>query len=377
MMFELTKFNPWLVGCNLIMILVGYLIVFPALKYPHRLSKTRRRGAYCTIVVFCVFAFWGSDFFHVYDNYKELMSSRWTLESVYHIIAQEIAPDNYFLWRLVVWGLPTILIVKTFKRVEINHDLAVCFFLMIWLLWFSYARVSLAMAMVFFGLALVSKSPSSFFSLLFGLSFILSSLFFHKSAGFIVCIAFLALLVPNKWNKKWILLLLCFPLLVYWASTYLSSFLIGDLSSSNDEINSYIERGQDYMNDDSYIEGFGYFLGQLLERVPYYMLCLSSLKILIYKTYSIPNKSVVVFMKVLVLLVTVASVFAFDISINTQLIYERFMRFSFIPSCVLLTYFWTNRIYPKWHKWTFNIAWIGSLYQIVYMLYCSILYKGN
>ena len=69
MMFELTKFNPWLVGCNLIMILVGYLIVFPALKYPHRLTKSRRRGAYCTIVVFCVFAFWGSDFFHVYDNY--------------------------------------------------------------------------------------------------------------------------------------------------------------------------------------------------------------------------------------------------------------------------------------------------------------------
>lgn len=162
MMFELTKFNPWLVGCNLIMILVGYLIVFPALKYPHRLTKSRRRGAYCTIVVFCVFAFWGSDFFHVYDNYKELLSTGWTLESVYQIIAQEIAPDNYFLWRLVVWGLATILIIKIFKRVDINQDLAVSFFLMIWILWFSYARVSLAMAMVFFGLALVSKSHSSF-----------------------------------------------------------------------------------------------------------------------------------------------------------------------------------------------------------------------
>lgn len=127
--------------------------------------------------------------------------------------------------------------------------------------------------------------------------------------------------------------------MVYWARTYLSSFLIGDLSSSSDEINSYIERGQDYMNNDYYIQGIGYFLGQLLERIPYYMLCLSSLKILIYKTYSVSNRSVVLFMKVLVLLVTVASVFAFDISINTQLIYERFMRFSFIPSCVLLTYF--------------------------------------
>lgn len=52
---------------------------------------------------------------------------------------------------------------------------------MIWILWFSYARVSLAMAMAFFGLAIVSKSPSSLFSLLFGLSFILSSLFSIKA----------------------------------------------------------------------------------------------------------------------------------------------------------------------------------------------------
>lgn len=63
----------------------------------------------------------------MYDNYKELLSTGWTLESVYQIIAQEIAPDNYFLWRLVVWGLATIFIIKTFKCVNINQDLAVSF----------------------------------------------------------------------------------------------------------------------------------------------------------------------------------------------------------------------------------------------------------
>lgn len=374
-MFELTKLNPWLIGCNLIMILLGYFIVFPALKYPYYLTKSRRYGAYCLIVVFCVFAFWGSDFFHIYDDYKELVLSRWRLESVYHFIAKEIAPDSYFFWRLVVWGFATILIAKTFKRVKVNESLSVCFFLMVWILWFSYARVSLSMAMVFFGLAVISKSQKSFFSWLYGLVFIFSSLFFHKSAGFIICISLLAVFIPNKWEKKWFIVLLCFPLMVYVARTYLSSFLIGDLSSNNEEINSYIERGQDYMNDENYIQGLGYLLGQLLERIPYYMLYISSLRLLVYKTYQVDNKSIIVFMKALVLLVTVASVFAFDISINTQLIYERFMRFSFIPSCVLLTYFWCNNIYPKWQKWTFHIAWVGSLYQITYMLYCSMLYK--
>lgn len=374
-MFELTKLNPWLVGSNLLMILIGYFMVLPALKYPYHLSQCRRRGAYCLVVFFCVFAFWGSDFFHIYDEYKELVHSRWKLESVYHFIAKEIAPDSYFLWRFIVWGGATILIAKTFKRVGINKNLSVCFFLMIWILWFSYARVSLSMAMAFMGLAIISKSQKSFVSWLYGLVFIFSSLFFHKSAGFIICISLLALLIPNKWKKKWLIVLLCFPLMVYMARTYLSTFLIGDLSSDNEEINSYIERGQDYMNDDNYIQGLGYLLGQFLERIPYYMLYLCSLRLLIYKTCLVDNKSIIVFMKALVLLVTVASVFAFDISINTQLIYERFMRFSFIPSCVLLTYFWSNNIYPKWQRWTFHIAWVGSLYQITYMLYCSILYK--
>ena len=176
-MFELTKFNPWLVGCNLIMILIGYLIVFPALKYPYHLTKSRRLFAYCLIVFFCVFAFWGSDFFHIYDNYKELVSSGWELEYIYHLIAKDIVPDNYFLWRLIVWGFATILIANTFKMVRVNQDLAVCFFLMIWILWFSYARVSLSMAMAFFGLAIISNSQSSLFSWLYGLVFISASLF--------------------------------------------------------------------------------------------------------------------------------------------------------------------------------------------------------
>lgn len=376
-MFELTKFNPWLVGSNLIMVIIGYLIVFPALKYPFVLTKKRRYGAYSIIVVFCVFAFWGSDFFHIYDNYNELIATGWTLESVYQIIARDFFPDNYFLWRLFIWGLATMMLVKTFKVLGPSKDLAVCFFLMIWLLWFSYARVSLAMALAFWGLAVISRSRKTFVSILYGWVLIFSSLFFHKSSGFIICVSLIALLIPNKWNKKWILLLLCFPLMVFFARTSLSTFLISDLSSNNEEINSYIERGQNYMNDDSYIEGAGYLLGQLLERIPYYMIYITSLRLLISKTKYIDNRSIVVFMKALVLLVTFASVFAFDISINTQLIYERFMRFSFIPSCVLLTYFWSHSIYPKWQKWTFHIAWIGSLYQIVYMLYCSILYKAS
>lgn len=376
-MFELTKFNPWLVGCDLLMVIIGYLIVLPALKYPYILTERRRNSAYCLIIVFCVFAFWGSDFFHIYDNYKDLVLTGWTLESVYQFIAKELFPDNYFLWRLFVWGLATLMLAKTFNSLGIKKDLAICFFLMIWILWFSYARVSLAMAMAFWGLAVISKKRKSFIALLFGLVLIFSSSFFHKSSGFVICVSLIALLIPNKWNKKWILLLLCFPLMVFFARTSLSTFLISDLSSNNEEINSYIERGQNYMNDDSYIEGAGYLLGQLLERIPYYMIYITSLRLLISKTKYIDNRSMVVFMKALVLLVTFASVFAFDISINTQLIYERFMRFSFIPSCVLLTYFWSNAIYPKWQKWTFHIAWIGSLYQIVYMLYCSILYKAS
>lgn len=375
-MFKLVKFNPYLVGINLLMILIGYVIVTPSLKYPYSLTRNRRLWAYILLMLFCMAAFWGSDYFHIYDDYNELVSDGWELEYVYHLIAKYLAPNNYFLWRFIVWGCASLLVVKTFERVKIKQDLAICFFVMIWMLWFSYARVSLAMAMAFYGLAIFSTSRTSLFSWLQGLIFLLSSLFFHKSAGFIVIVSLLALLLPYKGNKRWLVILFSFPLLIYLFRAYLSDFLIGDISSNNEEISSYIARGQNYMNSDNYVQGIGYLIGQLLERVPYYMIFISSITLLVRHNNLVKNDSVKVFMKAIVLLILIASVFAFDVSLNTQLINERFMRFSFIPSCILLTYFWSNGIYPKWQKWTFNIAWIGTLYQISYMLYCSMLYKG-
>lgn len=375
-MFKFVKFNPYLVGINLLMILIGYVIVTPALKYPYSLTRNRRLWAYILLVVFCMAAFWGSDYFHIYDDYSVLVSDGWELEYVYHLIAKYLAPNSYFLWRFIVWGCASLLVVKTFERVNLKQDLAICFFIMIWMLWFSYARVSLAMAMAFYGLAIISTSRTSLFSRLHGLIFLLASLFFHKSAGFIVIVSLLALLLPYKGNKKWLIILVSFPLLIYLFRVYLSDFLIGDISSDNEEISSYIARGQNYMNSDNYVQGIGYLIGQLFERVPYYMIFVTSITLLVRKNNLIKNDSVKVFIKTIVLLILVASVFAFDVSLNTQLIYERFMRFSFIPSCILLTYFWSNGIYPKWQKWTFNIAWIGTLYQISYMLYCSMLYKG-
>lgn len=96
-MFKLVKFNPYLVGINLLMILIGYVIVTPSLKYPYSLTRNRRLWAYILLMLFCMAAFWGSDYFHIYDDYNELVSDGWELEYVYHLIAKYLAPNNYFL----------------------------------------------------------------------------------------------------------------------------------------------------------------------------------------------------------------------------------------------------------------------------------------
>lgn len=375
-MFELVKFNPWLVGCNFLMWLVSYMVVYPALREPYNeLSYYRQKTAFCLLIIFTICAFWGSDWFHIYDKYHILVLNNWRLESVYHWIAANLAPNSYFLWRFIVWGLASILVWSTFNHLALNKSLAIALFLTIWMLWFSYARVSLSMALVFWGFALLHCKSFRSPYFLIGFIAILSAFYFHKSASFAIICCLIALISPLMNRKVWYLLLIFFPVVIYFARQYLSGIFLSDVKIESNEIASYIARGQDYLNLANKFQGVGYLVGQLLERIPYYMLAMTSFRIIVSDEIDEHPKDIVAFMKLLVLITFFASLFMFDLSMNTQLVYERFMRFSFIPACIVLTYCLANGIFPKWHSYVLHIAISGTVYQLIYMFYCSIMYK--
>lgn len=375
-MFELVKFNPWLVGLNLLMWFIAYSMVHQALDTPYYLTKYKKRAAFCILLLFCVYSFWGSDLFHVYDAYHELVQNNWHLESTYHWIAANLAPNSYFLWRLIVWGLASILLWGTFSSLNINKNLAIAIFLSAWMIWFSYARASLSMALAFYGFALIHSTKRWVkFGKLLGGAFILGSFYFHKSASFVIVCCLIVTIFPFFKKKAWWLPLILLLPLLYYLQQQLPSILLGNLETDSEEITSYIERGQGYMEASKKIQGIGYTLGQLLERIPYYMVAITSFRIITSDYADKLPKDIIAFMKVLVLITFTASIFMFNLSFNTQVIYERFMRFSFIPTCVILTYCLEYKIFHKWHRYALWIAIMGSAYQLTYILYCSIVLR--
>lgn len=373
-MFDLIKFNPWLIGLNLIMWGITYILVSPTLAKPYYLSPNRKLFSFCMLLLFTVCAFWGSDWFHIYDKYNMLVLNNWRLESVYHWIAANLASSNYFLWRLIVWGSASTLVWLTFTYLNINRNLAIALFLSIWMIWFSYARVSLSMSLAFWGFALIHTRVNRFSPyFILGFVAIISSFYFHKSASFAIACCLIVTFFPFLNRRMWIFILILFPLLVYYAQQNLSGILLGNIKAESKELASYVARGQEYLSLKNVFQGIGYLLGQLLERIPYYMLAITSFRIIVSDNYEEYSKDIIAFMKLLVLIIISASIFLFDLSMNTQLVYERFMRFSFIPACVVLTYCLDNEIFPKWHKCVLYIAISGSAYQLIYMLYCSIM----
>ena len=243
------------------------------------------------------------------------------------------------------------------------------------MLWFSYARVSLAMAIAFWGFALIvcARTKWKSFYVIVGVIAILSSFFFHKSSIFLIVCCFVAFF--PVFTKKWLILLVIFlPVLLYYLHYNLGDILLSDIEVESNEVTSYIERGQDYLGSEKRFQGVGYLVGQLLERIPYYMLAITSLRLVVLHNVKIYPKSVVFFMRLLILIVFVASIFLLVGVMNTQFIYERFMRFSFIPACIVLAYCLENAIYPRWHNYVLCIAISGTAYQLIYMFYCSILY---
>ena len=91
-----------LVLFNIVLFIFALLCFTKAKKSPFYISSTGRKNfGIFLILIFFVFAFWGSDWFHVADFYPQLQAGNKThMEDVYVWIAQNIAP-NYIVFRII------------------------------------------------------------------------------------------------------------------------------------------------------------------------------------------------------------------------------------------------------------------------------------
>lgn len=360
--------TPLLVGVNIILFLVLFAYVRQAYTRGY-LSKGRREKSVFLAYLFCLFSFWGKDWFGYQGYFEEIQKgySVSSMEEIYNWLGAYLCA-NYIMFRLYIWGLALFLFFKTIKLLKLNYDLALFFFCSIYLIWFSYARVSLAMAVMFYGLAIFITSKTN--KKILGFLLVLLSYYLHKSAAFGIAIIVLAGLM-NKLGKYAIVLpLALFPILLIFVSSNIGGYMDLLLSDEGNMLNEYATAGNSYLMSDSFKSGPGALLQGLLERAPYYLLAYCSIPIY-FKNKIKVSKKVKPFFLVMLLIVVFSSVFAFDLGMNTSTLYGRFLRFSQIPACVVLTYMYSNGILPKVTRIVINLSIVSTFYSLAYVLYNS------
>lgn len=366
--------TPIAIFLNGVILFLFYLAMRRARQYPYKIGKRNEVVGLFLILLFCLFSFWGADWFHYRDEYeKTLVKGSKHLEDIYIWIITYCSPD-YLVFRLIVWGGALWLILRMYNLLPIPYDVSLYLFGLICLIWFSYARVSAAMALQCTGLVLFcSKSRYPLWHKICGLSLIAVSVFFHKSAFFgVVCsYAALVMLINTKYGA--LLCAVSIPILLSYARENIVEILIIDNMSGQEPIQQSLQAGQSYIKSEEVQVGLNTAIQQFLERIPYYLTAvLVFLAFLNKKIRNAMPMNVKVMAAYLITIVSFASIFAFDfgIGVNTTTLYGRFIRFGCIPMSVWLGYLFVHRNFHfRLTRNTIRLAIWGVIYTLVYTFY--------
>lgn len=362
--------SPILVGFNLFLFVIIVLLMRRAMRYPYRVKLINRRFAILLSLVFVLFSFWGLDWFHYLEAYSDLLRGEsGHMEDIYVTIAQKFS-FGYISFRFLIWGGGFVLFYILTQRYSLSADLILFFFLSLWLIWFSYARVSLAMILAYLGASLLYKPFSKkILSYIIGLMLISSSLLFHKTATFAVVVIALAIL-SGIVNKKMFAFIV--PILVLVGPYFISSYFLGFMAMDTSEesiMDMSLRYGRYYLDADTYTIGIGALLQRVFEVTPYYILAILSYWTLLKRNV---EREVAVNMRMLIIIVIFTTLLSFGYGVNTTVLYIRFMRFAFVPSSIIMAYMWSNNQYRVLTRITYYIALLGAFYSILYSLYCTI-----
>lgn len=158
-------------------VLMNIIFLF---SYLFRKNKRVVPLVWVLIAVFLLFAYWDTDYFSFRQIfYTSLQGFR---DPLYYYLSF-VSFDSYTIFRLLIWGSALLLFYKTIKRFSLPLNYSAFIFCVFFLLTFSYARVSLGMAMYFYGVSklLIPSKNNHWLNLAIGIFFIISSYWGHRS----------------------------------------------------------------------------------------------------------------------------------------------------------------------------------------------------
>ena len=364
--------TPYQVLFNLILYVLLLFFSWKSLKTDSRLKRINRKILIAGIFIFFLFPFFGSDYFHYAEGFSRLKEGHTGhMESVYVYIAQ--FAGYYTVWRIIIWGSALFLILSTFRRLNVKYDYCLFFCIALYMLWLSYARVSLAMALIFWGASYLIKPihQHQIFSFFLGIVAIGCSCFFHKSALFGVVMVLLGLLSTRINKILLIIIILLIPMFLGLSGNLLNNFM--DLKTDTEaEYSLSIRSGQSYMSKERVTKGLGGLISNFLLQWPFYLVFIIYITSIFQNRYSSFPRSIKIFSSISAIIIASASVFAFDFSnLNTGILHYRFLLFSMIPATVFLAYCFEYHLYKRLVNVLLWMGISGNIYTLLYNIYIA------
>ena len=317
---------------NFILMNAIFLLVYFLRKYPYP-----RKISWAMVLIFCLYAFWDTDYFSFANNfYSGLENFRDPLYQYISIFSLK----SYIIIRFWIWGIGLLLVYHTAKRYKLHENTMCYIFTVFFMLTFSYARVSLGMALYFYGLSyLIIRDNTDALKrmTIIIITFILAYTA-HRSILLLILLSPLALL---KLTKKKVILILCFlPLIVIAIKYTLSGIISGALLR---ESNEFTQSAQGYAA--SKIEVAFNWKWQLITTLRYWSFYIALVCILWVfffrkgaKIESAEMQSLLtITLSIEIIAITILSIGGNKL-LGLWVIGYRYLYMAGIPLCLLLTY---------------------------------------
>lgn len=344
-----------------------YLVICPASRFPYRLSKPGRVLGFILILLFCLYPYWGGDYFHSMHSFEDIKAGEYNhFEDIYGWIISW-AP-SYTLYRFIVWGTALSILFIAYKRVGNNFDLSLFYFGALYMQRFSYARASLAMAIILFGMTIIYKpfKKHKFLSYFLGALVICCSEFFHRSALVGILSAFGTLTLIKNSRKKILLLFVFVPFSATLVSYMLGNMLDMSFEAIDASIDGKLER---YTSGESGERGIASRISMILQNIPMYLSVLAFLILTIknkIEKFTMIERSFAYYMFIIMLIVIGLSM---DIGYNTDVIALRVMCFAMPANAVFLMSMKTYKNDSRLFYVIYYMALASCIYALMYATY--------
>ena len=287
-------------------------------------------------------------------------------EKPYYVIINMVQ-NNYFLFRLVVWGGSLLLYWQTAKRLELDKSTFVFYLCICIVQLTAISRVCLAYALAFYGFSFIVKPirRRKLISYVMGTCVILFSLLFHRSAIFLLAVLPISLFNINK--KTIIIIALALPFIVVAMNTDLFDFLLNFDQTEDSLLDS--NTAVSYLGTDKQrVVGVAQMIEFFMKYGSHVVLTILIVKSILNRSYTRWPVHMQKYANATLFIVVLASALLFTPGAATYKTFERLIGFAYVPQSYWLAYILKLDNEKKMIK-LFNMLMVG------YVIYGTLYYN--